>query len=155
MSDIKADPSIRLHLNDAVTAHMRRDFSRLHVNQTVGEALDSIRRNPPEGRVIYFYVVDDDGRLRGVVPTRRLLLNPLEAKLADIMVRDVVTIGRDATVMDACEFFTMHRLLAFPVVDEERRIIGVVDVELYTTELAELERSERRGQLFQLIGVHL
>jgi magnesium transporter len=155
MSDIKADPTIRQHLNDPVTAHMRRDFSRLHVNQTIGEALDAIRRAPPEGRVIYFYVVDDDGRLRGVVPTRRLLLNALEAKIADIMVRDVVTIGRDATVMDACEFFTLHRLLAFPVVDDERRIIGVVDVELYTTELAELERSERRGQLFQLIGVHL
>ncbi len=134
---------------------MRRDFSRIHVNQTVGEALEAIRRQPPEGRVIYFYVVDEEDRLHGVVPTRRLLLNPLDKKVADIMVREVVTISCQATVLEACEFFTLHRLLAFPIVDEDRRILGVVDVELYTTELSDLDRSERSDDLFQLIGVHL
>jgi len=58
-------------------------------------------------------------------------------------------------VLEACEFFTLHRLLGFPVVDDNRRIIGVVDVELYTTELSELDRSERNDYLFQLVGVHL
>ncbi len=152
---VRADPAIKRHLDDPITRHMRRDFSRLHVNQTVGEALETIRQHPPEGRVIYFYVVDDDSRLQGVVPTRRLLLNPLDKKVADIMVREVITISHQATVLDACEFFTLHRLLAFPVVDEDRRIAGVVDVELYTTELTELDRSERNDYLFQLVGVHL
>lgn len=156
MSDVvKADPTIKGHLDDPVMGHMRRAFSRLHVNQTIGEALESIRQHPPEGRVVYFYVVDDENRLQGVVPTRRLLLNPVDKKVADIMVREVISINRQATVLDACEFFTLHRLLAFPVVDEERRVIGVVDVELYTTELSELDRSERNDYLFQLIGVHL
>jgi magnesium transporter len=100
-------------------------------------------------------VVDEDNRLQGVVPTRRLLLNPLDKKIADIMVREVITISRQATVLEACEFFTMHRLLAFPVVDEEHRIVGVVDVELYTTELTDIDRSERNNYLFQLVGVHL
>ena len=40
-------------------------------------------------------------------------------------------------MLEACEFFTLHRLLAFPVVDEGRRLVGVVDVDLYTEELAE------------------
>jgi magnesium transporter len=89
------------------------------------------------------------------VPTRRLLLSALDQRLADIMVKEVVTISHRATVLDACELFILHRLLAFPVVDEERRIVGLVDVELYTTELSELDRSERNDYLFQLIGVHL
>src|SRR5438874_11325066 len=125
---VRADPAIKHHLDDPITGHMRRDFSRLHVNQTVGEALEAIRRQPPEGRIIYFYVVDDDNRLKGVVPTRRLLLNPLDRPIADILVRNVVAMPRTATVLDACEFFTLHRLLAFPVVDDERRLIGIVDV---------------------------
>ena len=79
-----------------------------------------------------------DNRLLGVVPTRRLLLSPLDKRIADIMVKEVVAIGQQATVLDACEFFILHKLLAFPVVDEKRRIVGVVDVELYTTELADL-----------------
>jgi magnesium transporter len=143
------------HLDDPVTRHMRRDFVRLHGNQSIGEALEAIRKNPPQERVIYFYVVDDDDRLQGVIPTRRLLLNDPASHVADIMVRDVVAIAARATVLDACELFTLHRLLAFPVVDDDRRVLGIVDVELYTSELEEIDRSERNDYLFQLIGVHL
>lgn len=152
---VRSDPGIKRHLDDPVTHHMRRDFCQIRMSHTVGEALEAIRRQPPEGRVIYFYVVDDDNRLQGVVPTRRLLLNELDMKMTEIMVREVISIDHHATVLDACEFFTLHRLLAFPVVDEDRRMVGVVDVELYTTELSELDRSERNDYLFQLIGVHL
>jgi magnesium transporter len=144
-----------IDLNDPVTRHVRRDFIQLDVRQTVGKALESIRASQPEGRIIYFYVVDDEGSLCGVVPTRRLLLSAPEASLADIMVRQVVAIPATATVLDACEFFTLHRLLAFPVVDEQRRIVGLVDVEMYTDELTDLDRREGNDELFQLIGVHL
>jgi magnesium transporter len=142
-------------LHASIRSKLHRDFSRLHVKQTVGEALASIRRNPPPSRVIYFYVLDDENRLQGVIPTRRLLLSELDTPLSKIMVREVITIPHTATVLEACEFFVMNRLLAFPVVDEERRVVGVVDVELYTQELSELDRSERNDDLFQLIGVHL
>lgn len=148
----KKDPQ---NLSDPITRHLRKDFARVSADQTVGEALAQIRREPPEGRIIYFYVLDAEGRLQGVLPTRRLLLSPLETPVAKIMVRDVVCIPQNATVLDACEFFIMHRLLAFPVIDAGRRILGVIDVELYTAELGDIERSERYDDLFQLIGVHL
>ncbi len=93
-----------------------------------------------------------------MVPTRRLLLSAPETSLADIMVRRVVAIPSRATILDACEFFTLHRLLAFPVVDDQRRVVGLVDVEMYTAELNDLDDLERRedsDELFQLIGVHL
>jgi magnesium transporter len=147
--------SVEHNLNNPVTVHMRSDIARLHSQQTVAEALAAIREKPPESRIIYFYVVDDDDRLQGVVPTRRLLLNPPDKSIADIMVRDVIAVPQNATVLDACEFFTFHRLLAFPVVDDERRVLGVVDVELYTEELSDIDRREGNDQLFQLIGVHL
>jgi magnesium transporter len=146
---------VQQNLTDPITLHLRKDFARVSAGQTVGEALARIRREPPEGRIIYFYVVDSEGRLQGVLPTRRLLLSPLETPVAEIMVREVICVPQNATVLDACEFFIMHRLLAFPVVDDARRILGVVDVELYTAELGDIERSERYDDLFQLIGVHL
>jgi magnesium transporter len=133
---------------------LHQDFTRLRLGQTVGEALEGLRRDPPKGRIIYFYVVDEDNRLHGVVPTRRLLLNPPDAPLADVMVRQVVALPAEATVLEACEFFIQHRLLAFPVVDAERRLLGVVDVELYTDEIGQLGDPSIRDDLFQLIGVH-
>jgi magnesium transporter len=141
--------------DDPVVKHMRTDMPRLHVDLTVGEALDAIREKPPESRIIYFYVVDDDNRLRGVVPTRRLLLNPPAQSIREIMVSEVLTISSSATVLDACEYFIFHRLLAFPIVDSEHRLIGVVDVELYTEELSDIDRRAGNDELFQLIGVHL
>jgi magnesium transporter len=145
----------KVNLGDRITDHMRSDYACLRIGQTVGEALAFVRERSPGGRIIYFYVIDQNERLQGVVPTRRLLLNPLETPITDIMVQEIVSIPQTATVLDACEFFTMHRLLAFPIVDEDRRIVGVVDVELYTTELSDLDRNERNDDLFQLIGVHL
>ena len=142
-------------LDDPVTEHMRKDFARLRVTQTIGEALSALRNNPPEGRIIYFYVVDEEDHLKGVVPTRRLLMNSPGKTVGDIMLRDVITIPRDATVLDACEFFISHRLLAFPVVDEDQHLVGIVDVELYTDELSDLDRKEGNDELFQLIGVHI
>ena len=71
------------------------------------------------------------------------------------MITQVIAIPDTATVLEACEFFTLHRLLAFPVVDARHRIIGVVDIELYTEELDDVERQQRGDDLFQLVGVHL
>ncbi len=142
-------------LHDSVAKHLRKDFVQFRGEQTVAQALDSILRKQPEGRIIYFYVTDAEGRLVGVVPTRRLLLSPRERLLCDIMVKQVIAIPHSATVLDACEFFILHKLLAFPVVDEERRIVGLVDVDLYTQELFDLDRREGNETLFQLIGVHL
>jgi len=145
----------KINMNDPVLKHLGYDFVQVSQNLTVGQALASIRNNPTVGRIIYFYVVDLEGRLCGVVPTRRLLLSPLETPVADIMVREVVTIPETATVLEACEMFAIHRLLAFPIIDHKRRIVGVVDVQLYTQGRNELEAAERSDDLFQLIGVHL
>jgi magnesium transporter len=144
----------RAKLNDPVTAHMHQDFTRVGLSQTVGEALDALRRDPPKGRIIYFYVLDDEGRLQGVVPTRRLILSPREQPLAEIMVKKVVVIPTKATVGDACEFFIQHRLLALPVVDAAGRLLGVVDMELYTEELGQLSDASNREYLFQLLGMY-
>lgn len=142
------------HLNDPVTRHMRTDPARVRVDQTVGQAIAASRATPPEGRIIYFYAVDDQGRLEGVVPTRRLLLSDDATPIRDVMVRNVITIPASASVLDACEFFLLHRLLAFPILDDQRRLLGIVDVDLYTDELADLDRREDTDDLFQLIGVH-
>ncbi len=141
-------------LSDPVVQHMRTDTARLRVEHTVGEALAAIRESPPPARIVYFYVVDGHGRLEGVIPARGLLLSPPETRLRDIMLRNVVALPATASVLDACEFFMFHRFLAFPVVDADRRLMGTIDVEVYTDELRGLGGGLDED-LFQLIGVHL
>jgi magnesium transporter len=143
----------KVDLNDPVSRHIHKDFARILVSQTVSEALEGLRRHPPPGRILYLYVVDDEGRLEGVVPTRRLLLGLPEQPVAEIMVRRVVALPARTTVLEACEFFIQHRFLAFPVVDDQRHLLGVVDVELYTDKATQLDEGRVRDDLFQLLGV--
>jgi magnesium transporter len=142
-------------LADPVTRHMRTDPTRIRAGSSLAQALDYIRDHELGGRVVYFYVVDDEDRLVGVVPTRRLLRARPGTPVADVMVRPVVSVPHTATVLEACEFFALHKLLAFPVVDAEEKLVGLVDVDLYTDELADLERRQESDDLFQLVGVYL
>ena len=128
----------------AVVEHARKDFPLLDAGMTVGNALERIRREGVGERVIYFYAADEQERLAGVVPTRRLLTASLETPLSEIMVRRVVAIPAAATVLDACEFFVLYKFLAFPVVDEKRRVIGIIDANLFAEEILEAGESEDR-----------
>ena len=69
-----------------VVTHARKDFPLLDADMRVADALERIRREGVGERVIYFFAVDGDKRLVGVLPTRRLLTAALDAPLRDIMV---------------------------------------------------------------------
>ncbi|MCX7007563.1 MAG: magnesium transporter [Kiritimatiellaeota bacterium] len=140
------------HLNDPVLLHARKDFATLRSGLTVQQALDDIRRYGIGEKIVYFYVVDADERLVGVVPTRRLLIAPLEKTLAEIMISRVVAIPDTATLLEVCELFAMHKFLAFPVVDAQRRMLGVVDVSLFTEEVFDIAEREHTNELFESLG---
>src|SRR6266403_3497952 len=149
--------------NSLIVDHARKDFPLLDANMSVAEALDRIRREGVGERVIYFFAIDSEKRLVGVLPTRRLLTAALETRLEEIMVRRVVAIPATATVLEACEFFVLYKFFAFPVVDDQRRVVGVVDVSLFAEEILgdreELARPAApaavRDDVFEALGFHL
>src|SRR5258707_14441956 len=110
-----------------VLQHARKDFPLLDADMSVGEALERIRREGVGERVIYFYAIDEEKRLVGVVPTRLLVTAPLETALREVMVQRVVAVQARATVLDACEFFVLYKFLAFPGVDVQRDVGGIID----------------------------
>jgi magnesium transporter len=143
------------HLQSAVVGYVRKDFATLSEDLTVQQALDSIRQKGVGEQIVYFYVVDKDERLLGVVPTRRLLTAALEIRLAEIMERRIVAIPSTATLLEACEMFVLHKFLAFPVVDENRRIVGIVDVNLFREEIFGLAEHEKMDEVFEVLGFQI
>ena len=117
---------------------------------TVGEALDTLRTQQLGEKIIYFYAVDDDGRLEGIVPTRRLLMSAPDTPIASLDGDAVVTMPSWATVREASNLFLAHRFLAFPVVDTNRVLHGVADVSLFTRELADLANRQNADNAFQI-----
>lgn len=142
-------------LNQPVLEQARREFAWISANHTVGQALAHVQQSRVSDRIVYFYVLDDQRRLVGVVPTRGLLLNVAATPISEIMIRRVVKLPVEATLLDACEMFMLHRLLALPVVDDQGRMLAVLDVGVYTDEIIDMADRELSADVFQLIGVHL
>jgi magnesium transporter len=139
-------------LDDLVFQYVRRDYVPLRADVTVGEALKSLRSQELGEKIVYFYVVDADGRLEGIVPTRRLLMSDPGVTVSGIMNPKVVSLPAWGTVREASDLFLKHRFMALPVVDAEGHLHGIVDVSLFTDQLSEARIAE---EAFQLIGIHL
>ena len=129
-----------------------RDFPSIDVSLTIGGALDFVRAKGLRDKIIYLYVTDSEGVLKGVLPTRRLLTEPLEKLVSDCMIPRVVAIPIKATLLDACELFVLHKFLAFPIVDEKRRILGVIDVNVFTDEVLDIAERKQTEDVFQSLG---
>jgi magnesium transporter len=105
--------------------------------------------------VAYLYVVDGRERLIGVVPARHLLAAAPEEHVANLMLPSVVSVPHTATLLEACEYFVLHRFLAFPVVDDEARLVGVLDAGVFTDEVLDLAERRQFDDLFEAIGVRM
>jgi magnesium transporter len=143
------------HHDEPILRHVRRAAPLLRSEQTVGETLARFRREGIGDGIAYLYVVDEGEHLLGVVPVRRLLAAPPEERIAAVMLTAVVSVPHTATLLEACEYFVLHRFLAFPVVDDESRLVGVIDAGVFTDEVLDLAERRQSDDLFEAIGMRV
>jgi magnesium transporter len=145
-------------MQEPVLDHVQRDYLHLRADETIRDAIHYFHSNNFEHNVSYIYVLDTDRRLVGVVPTRKLLLNAPSTRIGDIMLQDIVAVPSTASVYTACELFYRHRYLSLPVINMEGRLEGILDVNQFTTAVADQSKKNSRrtyDDIFQIIGVHL
>lgn len=148
----------RTILSDRVTKHLHRRFVRLRSDETAAQALARIQKEELDLQIVYFYVLDDAERLVGVVPVRKLLFEKPDAKIADIMIPDVVTVSDITSIAEAGATLLEHKLLGIPVVDDKRRMLGVLDLTHFTEDALDTLSMARRphaDQFFQMLGLHI
>lgn len=148
-----AAPLTAANLHDPILPLARPVPVTLRDSQTIAEALPVVRASITTSDIHYFYVVDDDRRLVGIVPARHLLAALPEQRVTEVMITDVVAIPSWATVLVASEYFATRKLLAFPVIHDSGELAGVVDISLFTHEVIDLAR-RTYDDIFQLLGVH-
>ena len=99
----------------------------LKTSMTAKTAISHLRKLAPDEEDIYYlFVTDRTNKLMGVVNLRKLVTNPNTAKIADIMDKDVLTIYPDADQEEAANLMKRYDLAALPVVDAEKRLLGVI-----------------------------
>lgn len=102
-------------------------YIKLPASTPVNEVMTRYREIARDMDVImYFYVTDEGGKLRGVVDVRELIAAEPQQTLGDVMTDNVITLGSGDTLGDALRAFTRYGFNAMPITDEEQRILGVV-----------------------------
>ena len=66
------------------------------------------------------------GGLRLLLWLPRITVRSIEMRAADVMTSDVITVREDASVQDAAKFMAERGISAVPVVDRERRVVGII-----------------------------
>jgi len=106
---------------------MTTEYASLPAHITVRVALDRLRQQAPDSETIYYvFIVDDDRHLQGVITLRELILARPGTALSDVMRRDVVSVQVDDPKEAAARELGRFDLLALPVVDEEKRLVGII-----------------------------
>jgi magnesium transporter len=106
---------------------MTTDYASLPEHITVAEALDQLRRQAPDRETIYYiYILDEDRKLDGFVTLRTLILARPNAKLDDIMERDVFAVRVDDDQELVAQQMAKYDFLAIPVVDQQNRLVGII-----------------------------
>jgi CBS domain-containing protein len=109
---------------------MTTDFVMLPRNATAGKALAWIRRERPEQHMMtYLYIVDQEERLVGVVSLRDLVLAAPDDQMTTFMEDDLVEVTADVDEEEVGRIMTKYDLLAIPVVDQDRRLLGIVTLD--------------------------
>ena len=91
------------------------------------------------------YVVDDDERLKGVLPLQKLITHPSVSKIKHVMKKDPISVRDSDSIEEVTETIEKYDLVALPVVDSIGRLVGRITIDDVMDEVR--EQHERDYQL--------
>ena len=115
---------------DSAGTVMTPEYVRLVRDMTVEAALAHLRKVAIDKETIYTcYVTDKYRHLEGIVTAKDLLIAPLETKISDIMEDSVIYGLTTDDREDVARKIEKYGFLALPIVDAEKRLVGIVTVD--------------------------
>ncbi len=118
------------HNEDEAGGLMSPRFARMRPELSIDEAISYLRRQAAGVETIYYaYVLDEGQHLLGVVTFRDLFSAERNRTVRDIMRTEMITAHQEMDQEAVAKLFSMHHLLAIPVVDDENRMQGIVTVD--------------------------
>ncbi|MCA9172861.1 MAG: magnesium transporter [Planctomycetales bacterium] len=108
---------------------MTTDFAKLGETLSVSKAFEELGRQAEQLETIYYiYVVDDEDHLLGVVSTRQLVsaMGRPNEQLGELMETNVEVCLPTDRQADVVHKVAKFDLLAIPVVDHQRRMLGII-----------------------------
>ena len=109
---------------DSAARVMNPEFIFVRENNDVEDAVHHIRSLEVDEEVFNIYVVDEDMKLRGLVPIRRLLTAAKGTIIRNMMETDIHSVAANEDQEKAVNIMMKYDLFALPVVDEKGSLVG-------------------------------
>ncbi len=130
-------PEMRSQINkileypdDSAGSIMTPEYIFLKKDMTIDQAIATIRRTGIDSETIYTcYVGEPDRTLLGVVTAKDLLLNDSSKTIGSIMNTNIIYVDTLTDKEDVAKLFDKYDFLAFPVVDKEKRLVGIITID--------------------------
>ena len=128
---------------------MTTDFMALPPETTAQGAIDKIRERGELESFFYLYVVDQEGKLVGVVPIRNLVIAPPNRTLGEMMIADPVKANVFMDQEEAARLVSRYELLALPIVDEAGHLEGIITVD----DVIDIINQESTEDMYRMAGL--
>lgn len=131
---------------DTAGGLMGTELISVNENLSMPDCLREMRHQAEDMDDIYYvYVVDDDNRLKGILPLKKMITHPSVSKIKHVMEENPVSVKVDMPIEEVAIDFEKYDLVAMPVVDSLGRLMGQITVDDVMDQVRELQ--ERDYQL--------
>lgn len=131
---------------DTAGGIMGTEMVVVNENMSMPECVKEMRQQAEEMDEIYYvYVVDNDYKLKGIFPLKKMITHPSVSKIKHVMEVDPVSVKADTPIAEVALDFEKYDLVAMPVVDSIGRLVGRITVDDVMDQVR--EASERDYQL--------
>ena len=115
---------------DSAGSIMTAEYISIKKKNTVGSAIKTIRKKGVNSESIYtVYITDAQRRLEGFVSVRTLLVNDDRTNIVDLLEEDVIYVTTTDDQEYVARQFAKYGFLSLPVVDQEKRLVGIVTID--------------------------
>ena len=134
---------------DTAGGIMVPDFIALAQDTTARQAIESLQKEYIDVEMpFYLYVVDEYGKLVGVISLRQLVVVPPDTPLKKFMTTDVFSVRTDMDQEEVAKIVARYDILAVPVLDETNRLVGIVTVD----DVIDIFRREATEDILKMAG---
>ena len=131
---------------DTAGGIMGTEMVIVNENWSMAECVKEMRLQAEAMSEIYYvYVVDDDERLKGIFPLKKMITNPSVSRIKQVMEKEPVSVKTDTSIEEVAQVIEKYDIVAVPVVDSIGRLVGRITVDDVMDEVR--EQSERDYQL--------
>ena len=128
---------------------MEDDYFSVPLNFTAEQTIDSLREYSRDKFVHYIYCLDETKTLLGVSSIRQLTISAPKTQMKEIMNQNVISINPTVKTKEAAEIVSHHNYIAIPVIDENKKMLGVVTVD----DVLDIIEEQAAAKIYAMAGL--